>query len=108
MILPKERNLDFPETIDSIHNYYEHLVLEKLVRLHKSCDIEVDSISDIACVALNNLPPRYVRYDVDMAFYLSPGEYQEIENKIGVAVTKAIEFVKKHEARNNRMENQGE
>jgi competence protein ComFB len=108
MLLPKEIDIELPETIDSIHNYYEHLVLDKLVRLHKSGDIEADDISDVTCVALNNLPPRYVRYDVDMAFYLSPDEYQEIENKIDVAVSKAIKFVKKHAARNNRMENQGE
>lgn len=107
MLLPKEIDIELPETIDSIHNYYEHLVLDKLVGLHKSGDIEADDISDVACVALNNLPPRYVRYDVDMAFYLSPDEYQEIENKIETAVSKAIKFVKKHAARNNRMENQG-
>tara|TARA_R110002074_G_scaffold349634_1_gene520276 strand:- start:58785 stop:59111 length:327 start_codon:yes stop_codon:yes gene_type:complete len=108
MLLAKEIDIELPETIDSIHNYYEHLVLDKLVGLHKSGDIEADDISDVACVTLNNLPPRYVRYDVDMAFYLSPDEYQEIENKIDVAVSKAIKFVKKHAARNNRMENQGE
>ena len=50
-------------------------------------------IADVACVALNNLPPRYIRYSVDMAFYLSPDERQEMLNKVQDAVTLAVSLV---------------
>lgn len=68
--------------LDSIHNYYETIVLDKVSGLASDADFDHNLIPDIACVALNHLPPRYIRHDVDMAFYLSPSEYDEIEHKI--------------------------
>lgn len=87
--------------LDSIHNYYEPIVLEKVLGLVDDTEIQEDLIADIACVALNHLPPRYIRHDVDMAFYLSPSEYEEIEHKIDTAITHAIEFVLKNEEQRN-------
>ena len=49
--------------------------------------------SDIACVALNNLPPRYVRHSVDMTFYLSTEEHIEMDERVSQAVRNAITFV---------------
>jgi hypothetical protein len=54
-------------------------------------------MDDVSCVALNHLPPRYIRHDVDMSFYLSPIELDEINNKVNNAVKHALEFVKKRE-----------
>ena len=36
-------------------------------------------LADVACVALNRLPARYVRHDVDLMFYLTEGERHAIE-----------------------------
>ena len=77
----------------TVHNYYERLVFDALhhqlpERLHDS-----SYIADVACVALNHLPPRYIRHDVDMAFYLSPDEREEMEAKADRAVNDAIAFV---------------
>jgi hypothetical protein len=82
---------------DSIHNYYEQLVHSKLIERVQSNQLSEELVPDVACVALNHLPPRYIRYDVDMAFYLSPKEYEEIENKVAEAVTHAILFVAERE-----------
>jgi hypothetical protein len=79
--------------IDSIHNFYEHEVLSRLVKLVNDGTITTELLPDIACVALNHLPPRYIRHDVDMSFYLSPKEYQEIEDKVDSAVDKAVLYV---------------
>ncbi|PCJ21764.1 MAG: hypothetical protein COB04_02255 [Gammaproteobacteria bacterium] len=76
----------------SIHNYYERQVLEA-VRSTVVAGTDDDSIADIACVALNHLPPRYIRHDVDMRFYLSPEERMEIDRKVMRAVEDAIKFV---------------
>ena len=76
----------------SIHNYYENQVVEEVL-LAVAAGTDEESVADIACVALNHLPPRYIRHDVDMRFYLSPEERAEIERKVKVAVKDAIRFV---------------
>lgn len=83
---------------ESIHNYYEQLVMEQLLTL---TDTELqgesdDFLSDIACVALNQLPPRYVRHNVDTAFYMTQEERQAMDQEVDKAVKKAIDYVNKH------------
>ncbi len=95
MLLSHESPLATPTELDGIHNYYEALVFEALKHKRPERYGSNDYTADIACVALNHLPPRYIRHDVDMAFYLSPNERQEIINKVDEAVAKAIEFVDK-------------
>jgi len=50
-------------------------------------------LADIACVALNRLPPRYIRHSVDFSFYLSEKERQEIDAAIRDSVSFAYQFV---------------
>lgn len=76
----------------SIHNYYEGQVMEA-VREAVSDGTDLERVADIACVALNHLPPRYIRHDVDMRFYLSPEESAEMKRKVHIAVEDAIRFV---------------
>ena len=78
-----------------ISNYYEHLVLDKIAaRLAGSprADDE-DYIADVACVALNKLPARYVRHIVDMSFYMSEEEKHKIDKLVELAVAKAMGFI---------------
>ncbi len=82
---------DRPEEVDSIHNYYEALVLDEI--MHTTQPKDPNYLADVACVALNHLPPRYIRYDVDMSFFLSPTELQEITYKVKDAVKMAIDHV---------------
>lgn len=84
---------------DAIHNHYERMVLEEVQRALPDRQDEYDLLADIACVALNHLPPRYIRHQVDMMFYLSPRERMEMEDKVTKAVADAIAFV---EARGQR------
>jgi competence protein ComFB len=85
---------DTPTEIDSIHNYYEGLVFESIQQIMPEQMGDSAHVADIVCVALNHLPPRYIRHKVDMSFYLSPQERQEMEDKVTVAVNKAIAIVK--------------
>lgn len=57
-----------------IRNYYEQLVAEEVRRrLHDAePPATLDYMADVACVALNRLPPRYIRFEVDMAFICRP------------------------------------
>lgn len=99
-MLTNSRNysLDAYDEIDFIHNYYERLVLEEI--FEQSTRVQEgdrDFLADVACVALNRMPPRYIRHDVDMTFFMSPQDIQEISNKVINAVTDAINYVESRE-----------
>lgn len=83
---------------DSIHNYYETLVVRELIQtfVDNIKNMDEDYLQDIACVALNMLPARYVRHDVDMAFYLSTEERSEMDTAVKEAVKKAKDHVDEH------------
>ncbi len=50
-------------------------------------ELDPDALCDVACVALNRLPPRYIRHEVDFSFYLTERERREIDTAINEAVT---------------------
>lgn len=83
---------------ESIHNYYEHLVLAELLNRAEPVlqDADEDLLSDIACVALNQLPARYVRHNVDMVFYMTPQERAQMDKEVQQAVQTAIDYVARH------------
>ncbi|MEE2024582.1 MULTISPECIES: late competence development ComFB family protein [Alkalimonas] len=78
---------------DDIHNYYEKLVLEYISAQGLDIDKDQDYLADLCCIILNQLPPRYIRYEVDMAFYLPQSERFEMQMKVEEAVRKAVEFL---------------
>lgn len=82
-----------------ISNYYEKLVVEELNKRAEALTVGEDELIDIACVALNQLPSRYYRFSVDMAFYLSAKETQQMEDEVSGAVEHAIRFVQAHRTR---------
>jgi hypothetical protein len=82
-------------SFDSIHNYYERLVYAQVRERFAKTKAASDYLADVACIALNHLPPRYIRFDVDMAFYLSPIERDEIEAKIRDAIDTAVDYINK-------------
>jgi|TARA_B110000211_G_scaffold64119_1_gene73542 hypothetical protein len=81
---------------DDIHNYYEKLVSQHFAALKLEDKYDAEFIADLVCVVLNQLPTRYIRHEVDMAFYLPASERFEMENNVKVAVAKALEFMKEH------------
>lgn len=80
--------------LDNIQNYYETLVLESLAKQVKGQDYDEDVLVDVLCIAINHLPPRYIRHEVDFLYYMSPIERQEIEQKADQAVKDALEYIK--------------
>ncbi len=80
----------------TIHNHHERAVFEAILdqaanHLHLASN--EDLLCDVACVALNRLPPRYIRHDVDFAFYLSEKERAESDLAVNESVRFAFEFV---------------
>ena len=84
--------------INHINNYYEQLVSDEIRRQVETWSQapEMDFMVDVGRVALNRLPPKYYRYEVDMAFYMSPNELHEVKEKVSTVVSEAITFVQAH------------
>jgi hypothetical protein len=84
---------------EQVHNFYERLVFDEMLRrAAKSPNFTEDLLADVACVALNRLPARYVRHDVDMMFYLTEKERHDIDQALQSALTYAFDFVGKRKA----------
>lgn len=89
----KNNSIDTEDALSSVHNYYERVVYEQLWRASDRAQKDSEFLADVLCVALNYLPPRYVRHEVDMTFFLSPEEQDNIMNKVADAVNRALTYV---------------
>ena len=81
---------------DSIHNYYEQAVFRRVTSCagdYPQLGDDVEVLADVACVALNRLPPRYIRSEVDMNFFLSKQDRAKIDAAVDAAVTFAFRFM---------------
>ena len=83
---------------DNIHNYFEKLVRDEIQDKITKNKIENSEsfLSDVACVALNQLPSRYVRHDVDMVFYMTAEEREQNNLLVKNAVISSIDYVNTH------------
>jgi len=97
MLMSRPRTTSTHAEVANVHNYYERLVNESILKTDTRAVDDADFLADVSCVALNHLPPRYIRHDVDMSFFMSPIEREETENKVQTAVDYALVFVKQHE-----------
>ncbi len=79
----------------AINNYYEQLVFRHILETVPA-PLDDNFLDDVACVALNHLPAKYVRHEVDMAFYMTSEERNKIESRITIAVKNAIDYVSQH------------
>lgn len=84
---------------NSVVNYYEKLVCERVAQVVGRKSVDSNYLEDVACVALNHLPPRYIRHEVDMFFYLSPIEREEMITKVDTAISNAVIFIQENRSR---------
>ena len=85
---------------DSIYNYYENPVFAEIEQLLSSTEYadDPDFYDDVACVALNQLQPHYVRHSVDAGFYMTSEDHAKIHENVKIAVSTGLEKVKKYRA----------
>ncbi len=87
-----------------ITNYYEALVraaVERHAASHLTrTDTETrdETMQDAACIALNRLPARYIRHQVDAHFYLGAEEQQAMKEAVDAAVRDAFAYLDGHPA----------
>ncbi|KPV95564.1 Late competence development protein ComFB [Pseudoalteromonas sp. P1-9] len=80
---------------DDIHNYYEKLLTDEIEKQKIEAKYDKDTLADFCCTALNQLPARYIRFEVDMAFYSSQSERLEMEQRVRDAIEFATAAVAK-------------
>lgn len=81
---------------DQINNFYEPLVFERInEQLADEPDLAPDLLEDIACLTLNNLPPRYVRNSVDLLSHLTDEEEIELHRTVDEALIKAVDTIRR-------------
>lgn len=79
----------------SIENVYERLVMACIREILEDGALasDPDYADDLACIALNSLPPKYVRHAVDFASHLDDAAQAALLAEAADAVGKAIETV---------------
>ena len=90
----------------TIHNHHERAVLDAVASMATDFPLaasEPGLLADVACVALNRLPPRYIRHEVDLVFYLTEKERGEMTRAVDEAVRSAFEFVQARKAMRARV-----
>jgi len=76
------------EALKDLSNVYERLVFEHLQNV--AGELSPEAQADVACLALNRLPSKYVRHAVDWMFFIGAGELERINRAFDMAVTNAI------------------
>ena len=81
-----------------ITNYYEQLVTDHLWQLKEDATepLTQSFLDDVACLALNSLPPCYVRNTIDKSVAITEKDYQEMRSATSNAIEKAILQVRLH------------
>jgi hypothetical protein len=69
------------------------MVLDHISELGLEETKDNDYLADLTCLALNQLPPKYIRFEVDMAFYLPDSERQQLRMNVVNAVQAGLIFL---------------
>jgi hypothetical protein len=90
---------------ETVRNYHEEAVFDAVnerAMQHPILGDDPDLLADVACVALNKIPSRYIRNKVDMTFYMDDGERVRNEALVRAAVDAAFRFVESRVAAGTR------
>ena len=84
--------MDFT-SVKNIHERAVWTAIAAAASRYPALHDDPDLLADVACVALNRVPPRYIRHEVDLAFFLTERERDDNERLIADAVEFAFGFV---------------
>jgi Late competence development protein ComFB len=80
----------------AVRNHHEHAVFRAVIETapqFPGIRDRIELLIDVACVALNRMPPRYIRHEADFAFFLTERERADTELAVSEAVEYAFGFV---------------
>jgi transposase len=85
-----------PVDFTTVRNHHEQAVYRAVIetaRQFPGVAQRPELLVDVACVALNRLPPRYIRHEADFAFFLTDRERADSELAVSEAVEYAFGFI---------------
>lgn len=74
---------------EDVHNYMENLVGQVLSRTEYTDNFGHDQLADLACLALSQLRPVYIRHDIDFLATLSEQRLMTLKDYAEAAVDAA-------------------
>jgi len=81
---------------ESARNYQETLVFDRVqdwASKYPQFAHNKDMLVDAACLALNMLKPKYIRYSIDMMFHISNADRAEEAAVVDAAVAEAFKIL---------------
>ena len=80
----------------SVYNTHEKTIFEAVAATaHRFPGIAGDEglLADVACVALNRMPPQYIRHSADLAFFTTERDRLKMQRDIDESVDFAFGYV---------------
>ena len=77
---------------EELHNYFEYEVLTALKA--RNLGLDADTFVDVLALALNELPPRYIRHKVDMVYFTEREDLTVIKQQIELAIDHALAYLR--------------
>lgn len=80
----------------SVHNTHEKTIFEAVTAAAPRYPAIADDpglLADVACVALNRMPPHYIRHSTDLAFFTTEKERQATLRNVAESVDFAFGYV---------------
>ena len=80
----------------SVHNTHEKTVFAAVMAAstrYPGVSDDPELLADVACVALNRMPPHYIRHSADLAFFTTEKERQALARNIDESVDFAFGYV---------------
>jgi hypothetical protein len=100
---PETQNATMLSEFESVKNLHEAAVFEMVQALagnYPAIGGDAELLADVACVALNRIPPRYIRHLVDLRFYQDNNDRLRVETAVKAAVVYAFQFVQSRHVSN--------
>ena len=88
-----------------VHNYMETLVGAKLAELDYTEKYTHEQLADLACIALNQLRPVYIRYDIDFLASLPDEKLIRLESQAIAAIEAAETMIVDDRRKDRNLEN---
>ena len=80
----------------SVYNTHEKTIFEAVSAAaprYPGIADDAGLLADVACVALNRMPPHYIRHSVDLAFFTTEKERQAVLRNVAESVDFAFGYV---------------
>ncbi len=78
---------------NEVHNYMEKIVGQLFVENELDKRFTADQLQDIACIALSQLRPIYIRHDIDFIAALAARKREFYYQQAQVAIDSAIHMI---------------